>query len=231
LDHGPRHSRAPRLDLGGNRGSGSRFDPKRRSAVKRCWWQEPMSLRTPKDQKPMAVRPLPVGYGSWLCENSNSVIQRCRLNVRFARKRTSLGNTPYFVRLAREIARRSHVMLASHAVDSLPFADHTSDNLPPGLLFVAPANLDHRWYALDDDWVQRLRPRCAWIEPVRAALALKIRNVLVGQLDVMLALLRQQRVRLGMPVYDDVRLHFGRIEERHPAVGQRCTAQSRVRAA
>jgi hypothetical protein len=67
--------------------------------------------------------------------------------------------------------------------------------------------------------------RRAWVNPGRAALALKIRNVLVGQLDVMLALPRQQRVANLMAVYDDVRLHFGRIEDCHPGVGQCCTAR------
>ena len=98
-------------------------------------------------------------------------------------------------------------------------------NVLAGPLFVAPASLHHRWDALDDDWVQRLGRRRAWEEPVRAALLLKIGDLLVGQLDVMLALPRQQLVRLGMPVDDNVRLHFRRIEERHPGVGQCCAAR------
>src|SRR5262249_11277365 len=61
---------------------------------------------------------------------------------------------------------------------------HTSDNLPPGPLFVAPASLHHRWDALDDDWVQRLARRRAWVAPVRAALLLKIGDLIVEHLHL-----------------------------------------------
>ena len=57
-----------------------------------------------------------------------------------------------------------------------------------------PASLHHRWDAFDDDWVQRLGRRGAGEEPIRAALLLKIGDLVVGQLDVVLALPRQQRV-------------------------------------
>ena len=44
-------------------------------------------------------------------------------------------------------------------------------------------------------------------EPVRAAVLLKIGDLVVGQLDVVLALPRLQRVPLRKPVDDDVCLH------------------------
>jgi len=80
------------------------------------------------------------------------------------------------------------VMLISRAIDRLrglppwpsrshQFAESHERQLHPELLFVAPAHLHPRWYALDDDWVKRLGRRRAWVEPVRAALALEIRDV------------------------------------------------------
>jgi hypothetical protein len=87
-------------------------------------------------------------------------------------------------------------------VDLSTSPSHTSNNLPPGLLFVAPASLHHRWDAFDDNWVQRLGLRRAWVEPVRAALLLKIGDLVVGQLDVVLALARAERVPVRKPVDD-----------------------------
>ena len=75
-----------------------------------------------------------------------------------------------------------------------PLRRATCAILLQGPLFIVPASLHHRWDAFDDDWVQRLERRRAWEEPVRAALLLKIGDLVVGQLDVVLALPRQQRM-------------------------------------
>ena len=71
-----------------------------------------------------------------------------------------------------------------------------------------PASLHHRWDVFDDDWVQRLERRRAGEEPIRAALLLKISDLVVGQFDVVLALARAKRVPLRKPVDDYVGLHL-----------------------
>src|SRR5262249_45810120 len=124
-------------------------------------------------------------------------VRRCRLNVRFASKADMAGrfSRPTF-RQASQRDRATFTLCWPAtlsivcAVGLLGLVDlgtspsHTSHNLPPGPLFVAPASLHHRWDALDDDWVQRLGRRRAWVEPVRAALLLKIGDLIVEHLHL-----------------------------------------------
>jgi hypothetical protein len=57
---------------------------------------------------------------------------------------------------------------------------------------------------------------------IRAALALEVLDVFVGQLDIALAVSGSQHMLAGMAIDDDVRLHLARIVNRHPTEGQRC---------
>src|SRR5262249_39604663 len=61
-----------------------------------------------------------------------------------------------------------------------------------------------------------------WKESIRAALALEVLDVFVGQLDIALAVSGPQHMVAGMAIVDDVRLHFAGIKHCHPTEGQRC---------
>jgi hypothetical protein len=100
-------------------------------------------------------------------------------------------------------ARVAHRVVSYSTAVSRFAEPHARSACNKGPLFIVLASLHHRRDAFDDDGVQRLGRRRAWVEPLSAALALEKCDVFVGHLDVALALPRLQRVRLGMPVEDN----------------------------
>src|SRR3954466_11540118 len=108
-------------------------------------------------------------------------------------------------------ARRMGLLFAG----AQPLRQATCAILLPGPLFTVPTSLHHRWDAFDDDWVQRLERRRAWVEPVRAALLLERCDLVVEHLHLA-RLAGTQLVADIEPIDHDVILDFAGVLHDHP---------------